>query len=145
MTHIRFVRWRADSGQALGPELLVLLVLALAAWSVIAWLGRLNATGQDLENTAQSAARAASQQTSPADAHTAASRAVSLSNLVSPCTDQPVTDLTWQPGPTGTWRGGSVTVTLTCTIDNAEPFFGPRRTVSASDTQVIDRFQQATP
>jgi Flp pilus assembly protein TadG len=123
----------------------VLLVLALAAWSAIAWLGRLNATGQDLENTAQSAARAASQQTSPADAETAASRAVSLSNLASPCTDQPATELTWQPGPTGTWRGGSVTVTLTCTIDNAEPFSGQGRTVSASDTQVIDRFQQATP
>jgi hypothetical protein len=123
----------------------VLLVLALAAWSVIAWLGRLNATGQDLENTAQSAARAASQQAGPADALTAASSAVSLSNLVSPCTDRPAAELTWQPGPTGTWRGGSVTVTLTCNIDNAEPFSGQGRTVSASDTQVIDRFQQVTP
>ena len=137
--------WRRDDGQALGPEMLVLLVLALAAWGVLAWLGRLNATGQAIENTAQSAARAASQQANPADAHTAAARAVALSNLVSPCTDTPSTDMTWQPGPTGTWRGGSVTVTLTCTIDNAEPFTGDGRTISASDTQVIDRFQQATP
>jgi len=141
----RSVWWRCDAGQALGPEMLMLLVLALAAWSVLAWLGRLNATGQDIENTAQSAARAASQQTNPTDAHTAATRAVALSNLVSPCADAPSTNMTWQPGPTGTWRGGSVTVTLTCTIDNAEPFAGGGRTISASDTQVIDRFQQATP
>lgn len=145
MIRARSVCWRRDDGQALGPEMLTLLVLALAAWSVLAWLGRLNATSQDIENTAQSAARAASQQTNPTDARMAAARAVSLSNLVSPCIDQPSTDMSWQPGPTGTWRGGSVTVTLTCTIENAEPFAGDGRTISASDTQVIDRFQQATP
>ena len=137
--------WRRDDGQAIGPEMLVLLVFALAAWGLLAWLGRLNATAQDIENTAQAAARAASQQTNPTDANTAATRAVARSNLISPCTDQPSTDIAWQPGPTGTWRGGSVTVTLTCTIDNTEPITSDGRTISASDTQVIDRFQQAAP
>ena len=145
MTWRRAKLWRRDDGQALGPEMLVLLVLALAAWGVLAWLGRLNATAQDIENTTQSAARAASQQTNPTEARTAATRAVARSNLVSPCTDQPSTHMSWHPGPTGTWRGGSVTVTLTCTIDNTEPLTGAGRTISASDTQVIDRFQQATP
>ena len=53
----RLLRWsRRDDGQSLGPELMLLLVVALAAWGFLSWLGRLNATAQDLENTAQSAA-----------------------------------------------------------------------------------------
>ena len=135
--------WRNDSGQAVGPELMLLLVFALAAWGLLAWLGRLNSTAQDIENTAQSAARSASQQTNPTDAMQAATSAATASNLVSPCTNQPSVSMTWQSGPTGTWRGGSVTVTLACQIDNREPFTGAGRTITASDTQVIDRYRTA--
>ena len=134
-------RWADDRGQAVGPEMLILLVVALAAWGLLAWLGRLNSTAQDLTNTAQSAARAASQQPDPTTAHIAAERAVAASDLRSPCTATPTVEMGWSPGPTGTWRGGAVTVTLTCTIDNREPFTGTGRTISVSDTQVIDRYR----
>ena len=40
--------------------MMILLVFALAAWGVLAWLGRLGSTSQDIANTAQAAARAAS-------------------------------------------------------------------------------------
>jgi Flp pilus assembly protein TadG len=139
-------RCRDDRGQSIGPELMIVLVFALAAWGVLAWLGRLNSTAQDIENTAQSAARAASQQPSPGAARAAANRAVAASSLSTPCMSAPTVAMRWQPGPTGTWRGGSVTVVLTCRIENREPFTGGAgETISASDTQVIDRFQEAAP
>ena len=144
MTLRRLLRCvRRDDGQSLGPELMLLLVGALAAWGFLSWLGRLNSTAQDLENTAQSAARAASQEANPIDARAAAGRAVSASNLSTPCTAEPALAMSWTPGPTGTWRGGSVMVTLTCSVDNAEPITSAGRTISATDTQVIDRFTVA--
>ncbi len=113
----RLVQWvRRDDGQSLGPELMLLLVVALAAWGFLSWLGRLNSTAQNLENTAQSAARAASQESNPIDARSAAGRSVGASNLSTPCTAEPALAMSWTPGPTGTWRGGSVTVTLTCSV-----------------------------
>jgi Flp pilus assembly protein TadG len=139
----RPVRWRDDRGQAVSTELLLLLVVALIGWGFLAWLGRLTATSQDLANSAQSAARSASQQDNPTDAFTAARAASHASNLHSPCTEQPAVVMSWRPGPTGTWRGGSVTVTLTCTVSNREPITNTGRTISASDTQVIDRYQVA--
>ena len=144
MTLRRLIRCvRREDGQSLGPELMLLLVFALAAWGFLSWLGRLNATAQDLENTAQSAARAASQESNPVDGRAAAGRAVSASNLSTPCTAEPNVAMSWTPGPTGTWRGGAVTVRLTCSVDNAEPITSAGRTISATDTQVIDRFTVA--
>ena len=49
--------------------------------------------------------------------------------------------MTWSAGDNGTWIGGAVTVTLTCTISNREPFAAAGRTVSASDTQVVDPYR----
>ena len=66
------MNWRSDSGQSAGPEMMILLVLALAAWGVLAWLGRLGSTSQDIANTAQSAARAASIASDPAAGRAAA-------------------------------------------------------------------------
>ena len=40
--------------------------------------------------------------------------------------------MAWTAGDNGTWIGGSVTVTLSCTIANDEPFAGAGRTVSAT-------------
>ena len=133
--------WSADFGQSVGPELLILLVIGLIGWGFLAWLGRLTSASQDMANTAQSAARAASQQSNPTDALRAATDATNASNLTAPCTGQPRVAMEWNPGPTGTWRGGSVTVTLSCAIDNREAFTGAGRAISASDTQVIDRYR----
>ncbi len=85
---------------------------------LLAWLGRLGSTSQDIANTAQSAARAASIAGDPSSARAAAERAVGRSTLPTPCGGPPDVQLRWRPGDNGTWAGGSVTVTLTCTIAN---------------------------
>lgn len=132
--------WLRDSGQTLGPELILLVVMALVVWGALSWLGRLTQTGQSIENAAQSAARIASQQPDPDTARTAATNAIAASNIDA-CTTTPTVDLTWTPGPTGTWRGGSVTTTVTCTIANTEPLTSNGRTITGTDTQVIDSFR----
>ena len=64
--------WRRDDGQALGPELILLVIMAIVIWGALSWLGRLTQTAQSIENAAQSAARAASQQDGIDDARSAA-------------------------------------------------------------------------
>jgi Flp pilus assembly protein TadG len=137
------VNLRCDGGQAAGPELMILLIFALAAWGVLAWLGRLNSTSQDVANTAQAAARAASIAPDPARGRAAANRAVSASGLPTPCAGTPQVAMRWDPGDNGTWTGGTVTVTLTCMIANDEPFATAGRTVTVSDSQIVDPYVSA--
>jgi Flp pilus assembly protein TadG len=139
------VNWRNDSGQAAGPEMMLVLVFALAAWGFLAWLGRLTSTSQDIENTAQSAARAASIAADPTSGRAAAQAAVRASNLPRPCEASPSVTMAWSAGEDGSWIGGSVTITVSCQLGNAEPLSGTGRTVTASDTQVIDPYRQAGP
>lgn len=134
--------WRRDDGQALGPELILLVVMAIVIWGALSWLGRLTQTAQSIENAAQSAARAASQQDGIDDARSAANATIANSNI-DVCVTTPAVELTWTPGPTGTWRGGSVTAVIECTINNTEPLTSNGSTVRASDTQVIDRFRSS--
>ena len=137
----RFRRWcRRDDGQALGPELVLLVIMAIVVWGALSWLGRLTQTAQSIENAAQSAARVASQQPDEGAARIAADTAIANSSIDS-CTTTPTVDITWTPGPTGTWRGGSVTARVECTIDNTEPLTRDGRVIAAVDTQVIDRFR----
>ena len=135
------MNWRNDSGQSAGPEMMLVLVFALAAWGLLAWVGRLTSSSQDIANTAQSAARAASIAADPATGRTAADAAVAASDLPTPCAERPSVVMAWRAGEDGQWIGGSVTVTLSCSLANDEPFAGAGRTVTASDTQVIDPFQ----
>ena len=138
------MNWRDDSGQSAGPEMMVVLVFVLAAWGLLAWVGRLSSASQDIANTAQSAARAASIAGDPITGQAAAQAAVDASGLPVPCAGAPSVVMVWQGGDNGTWIGGSVTVTLSCSLDNDEPFAGPGRTVTAHDTQVIDPFRTAS-
>ena len=131
-----------DRGQSVGPEIMVLLVFALAAWALLAWLGRLNSTSQDIANTAQAAARAASLAADPSAGRAAAGAAVNASGLPTPCNGAPSVSMTWNAGDNGTWIGGNVTVTLSCTIANDEPLGAAGRRVTASDTQAIEPFRQ---
>lgn len=131
--------WRRDDGQALGPELILLVIMAIVVWGALSWLGRLTQTAQSIENAAQSAARVASQQSDITEARAAADAALANSNIDS-CVTTPTVEVTWTPGPTGTWRGGSVTARVECTIDNTEPLTSDGRRIAAIDTQVIDRF-----
>ena len=134
---------RDESGQAATIEVLLLLVVVLAGWFFLAYLGRLNAAGQNLENAAQSAARAASQTGDPTTAETAATDVLAVSNLDLPCTSRPAPDVTFHPGSDGGWRGGTVTVRLSCQVRNhtlGSVWTPGTRTITASDTQIIDRF-----
>ena len=83
------MNWRDDRGQSAGPEMMILLVFALAAWGFLAWLGRLGSTSQDIANTAQAAARAASIAPDPASGRAAAGAAVAASGLPTPCAGTP--------------------------------------------------------
>ena len=123
------MNWRDDRGQSAGPEMMVLLVFALAAWGFLAWLGRLGSTSQDIANTAQAAARAASIAADPSAGRAAAGAAADASGLPTPCAGAPSVAMDWTAGDNGTWIGGSVTVTLSCTIANDEPFAAAGRTV----------------
>jgi hypothetical protein len=138
------VNWRSDRGQSAGPEMMILLVFALAAWGVLAWLGRLNSTSQDIANTAQAAARAASIAPDPDTGRAAAHDAVAASGLPTPCAGTPAVAMGWTGGDNGTWIGGTVTVTLSCTIGNREPFATAGRVATATDSQVIDPYRTAT-
>jgi Flp pilus assembly protein TadG len=137
------VNWRNDSGQSAGPEMMLVLVFALAAWGLLAWVGRLTSSSEDMANTAQSAARAASIADDPVSGRAAAQAAVAASDLSTPCADSPSVVMAWQAGDDGSWIGGSVTITLSCNLGNDEPFAGAGRTVTARDTQVIDPFRVA--
>ena len=133
-------RGRGDRGQALGPELMLLVVLALVAWAFLAWLGRLTAASQSIENAAQSAARAASLQDDPSTAQSAAESAVATFDVIEPCRSAPSVVVTWIAGETGAWEGGSVRAVVSCTINNPEPFTSEGRTITAVDVQPVDRF-----
>ncbi len=143
-SHLRARRsrrwWRRDEGQAMGPELILLVIMSIIVWGALSWLGRLTQTAQSIENAAQSAARVASQQSDIDEARRAAESTIANSNIDS-CVTTPTVELTWTPGPTGTWRGGSVTARVQCTISNTEPLTSDGRRIEAVDTQVIDRFR----
>jgi Flp pilus assembly protein TadG len=134
-----------DRGVVTAVEMMFLLVFALAAVGFLGFLGRLHAAGVQVTNASQSAARAASL-TADSDAGRAAAQAtVDDSTLLSRCSSRPEADLEWEPSVAGTWQGGSVTVTITCTVANADlsGVWSPgRRTISVSDTQAIDRYKR---
>ena len=134
-----------DAGIVTAIEMMYLIIFMLAAMVLFAYLGRLHAAGVQVSNTAQSAARAASLATDAAAGADAAQDAVDQSTLVSRCSTPPVADLMWDTSATGTWQGGSVTVTVRCRLDNdsLSGIWTPgARTVVVSDTQPIDRYQR---
>lgn len=134
-----------DRGVIAPIEVMFVLVFLLASVGLIGFLGRLHAAGVQLGNTSQAAARAASMEGGPGAARRAAESAVDASTLRGRCVGAPLTELEWLPSPTGTWQGGSVTVTVSCTVAN-DGLAGMRvpgtRTLRASDTQPIDRYQR---
>ena len=134
-----------DRGVLAPVEMMFVLVLLLASLVFVGFLGRLHAAGVEVANTSQSAARAASL-SADSDLGTEAAEAVVLaSSLTQRCSTRPRTELTWTPSPRGTWQGGSVTVTVTCDVDQGDlaGVWAPgTRTIRASDTQPIDRYQR---
>jgi Flp pilus assembly protein TadG len=138
-------RFKAEDGIATPVETMYLLVFCLAAVFLLGYLGRLHATGVQVTNAAQSAARAASQAPNPTAARSAASVSVQASALRSRCNGGVRVSTTWSPSPTGAWQGGAVTVAVTCTIRNQSlsGVWSPgSRVVSMRDTQPVDRYRR---
>lgn len=134
-----------DRGVATPVEMMYLLVAALVAVMFLGYVGRLHATGVQVTNTAQAAARAASQAANPTAARAAADGALASSALHTRCAGGGSTRTTWSASPTGTWQGGSVTVVVTCTVANQQltGIWSPgSRTVTMSDTQPVDRYHR---
>ena len=125
--------------------MMYLLVFVLVSVGFIGFVGRLHAAGVQVTNTSQAAARAASLTASSAEGRLAAQHAVDQSTLTSRCSSRPLADMSWSPSSTGSWQGGSVTVTVTCTVGNDElsgVWTPGARTLSVSDTQPIDRYKR---
>ena len=134
-----------DRGFATAVEMMYLLVACLAALLFITYLGRLHAAAVEVTNTAQAAARAASQADDPDGALTAAAAAVAGSALAGRCEGGGSVSLGWVPSPTGAWQGGSVTVTIRCDVRNQSltGLWSPgTRTITMADTQPVDRYQR---
>lgn len=126
-------------------EVLYLAVFVVISVALLTALGRLHTAGVEVADTAHSAARAASLAADIDDARLAAAAVATNGPLASRCRTVPVVDLDVALSPLGTWQGGSVTATVRCDLRPGElvPQWLPGpRTVSASDTQPIDRFRE---
>ncbi len=136
---------REEDGLATPVEMMYLLIFCLAAVLFLGFLGRLQAAGVEVTNTAQAAARAASQAPSASAAQTAAQGVVAASALAHRCDGGATVRVSWAKSRAGTWQGGSVTVELACTVDNnslAGVWAPGSRTVTMGDRQPIDRYQR---
>lgn len=134
-----------DRGMVTPVETMYLLVLAVAAVTLLGYLGRLHASGVEVSAAAQAAARAASLASSSTAGSAAARATIAGSGLAARCAGGARTEMSWSASPTGTWHGGSVTVTLRCTVTQASlaGIWAPgSRTFVVADTQPIDRFRR---
>ncbi|MDO8362846.1 MAG: hypothetical protein Q7V88_08110 [Actinomycetota bacterium] len=139
------LRWRDEEGIATPVEMMYLLVFCIVAVLFLGFVGRLHAAGVEVTNTAQSAARAASQAAGPSEGRRAVADAVAASALARRCEGGPRTAMSWAPSATGSWQGGAVTVEVSCTVRNQTltGVWSPGvRTVVMRDTQPIDRYQR---
>ena len=139
----RLIGDRGDA--ALTAAILAPLFILLIFFAVFA--GRLGVARGDVEQAARDAARAASLERNPGAADGAA-RARALSSVESSgavCEGPPlVTVDTSQFDPPEPSAVGRVTVTVRCTIalrDISAPGIPGARTVSATATEVVDRFR----
>lgn len=139
------MRRHADDGFATPVEMMALLVFCFLATLFLGYLGRLHAAGVQVTAMARSAARAASLESGPAAATDEARRLVAGSPLTRRCNGGARANLSWSPSPLGTWQGGSVTVTISCTLPNKAltGVWAPgARVVVMRDTQPIDRYHR---
>ena len=137
--------WGDEDGIATPVEMMYLLVFCVAAVLFLGFVGRLQGAGVAVTNTAQSAARAASQAHDSVSAQVAAENVVALSSLRTRCEGGTEVHVTWLPSSIGAWQGGSVTVRVSCTLRNQSltGVWAPgTRTVTMGDTQPVDRYRR---
>jgi Flp pilus assembly protein TadG len=134
-----------DRGFVGSVEVVYLGIAALVAVVFLGYLGRLAASGIQVTNAAQDAARAASLAADPAAAQAAAQAAVQRSGLPERCIGDASASFEWTPSDIGSWRGASVTVSVTCTVSNQSltGVWSPgNRTITTRDTQIVEPFRQ---
>ena len=133
-----------DRGISTPIEMMALTSLCLVAFVFIGFLGRLHSTGIEATSVARAAAREASMALTPVAAAGVADRVVSSSSLARRCSTLR-SAFTWARSGQGSWRGGSATVVVTCVVRAASltgVWVPGVRTVTASDTQPVDRYQR---
>ena len=138
-------RLHGDAGVVTPIELMFVCIFAMISVAFLGYLGRSVAAGVEVTNAAQDGARAASIALDPASAEAAAVAAVSRSGLPTNCRGTQFADFDWNPSDLGGWQGGTVTVTVSCQVTNqslSSVWTPGVRTISVSDTQVIDRFRR---
>ena len=134
-----------DAGFVSAVEVVYLAVAALVAITFLGFIGRLSSAGVQVTNASQDAARAAAIARDPAEARAAAEAAVQRSGLPRRCLGDPSAAMTWNPSELGTWQGGTVTVTVSCTVSNQTltgVWTPGNRTVTVTDIQVVERFRR---
>ena len=135
----------SDRGMSTPVEMLILTIASIVAVVFLCFLGRLHATGVQVTNVAQSAARAASLEIDEFAGERAAVDVVDRSPLRDRCVGGGHASMSWSPSTTGEWRGGSVTVTVECQVklQSLTTLWAPgSRSVVMSDTQPVDRYQR---
>ena len=134
-----------DGGFVGAVEVVYLGIAALLMVVFVGFVGRLAASGVQVTNAAQDAARAASIAGTPDEAAAAATAAVGRSGLPQRCTAEPAVSFDWAPSDLGTWQGAVVTVSVSCTVANQSltGIWTPGvRTVTVTDRQVVERFRR---
>lgn len=133
-----WARLRSDAGSvSLELALVAPMVVALLFLGVIAF--RVASTQLGIDTAATNAARDASIERTPSAA-LAAAEATAAAMRPDFCTDYAV-----EIDTGGLEPGGTVTVTLTCTVDTSEIGALPTRTVTATAQSPIDQWRGSTP
>ena len=137
-------RRAADEAGAVATELVLLTPLLIVILLFVVALGRLAGARLDVDGAAAQAARAASIARDPATATAMADQTATAalsSDRVTCAHLEVVTDATaFAPG-------GTVTVTVTCTVDLADLTglrLPPAESITASATSVVDTYRQAS-
>jgi Flp pilus assembly protein TadG len=134
----RWERLRRDTGSvSLELALIAPMVVALLFLGVIAF--RVASTQLGIDTAATNAARDASIQRTPSAAQ-AAAEATAAAMRPDFCTDYFI-----EVDTGGLEPGGTVTVTLTCTVDTSEIGALPTRTVTATAGSLVDQWRGTTP
>lgn len=140
MTSTLDARGRGETGSA-AVEVAMLAPVFLALISFVVFVGRIGSLGQNTASAARDAARAASIHSAAPDGWAIDAATTTLSDSQVSCRDLMVDVDSSRSEP-----GGSVTVTVTCTVEVRDltglPLPGAK-SVSSSSVAVIDRY--ATP
>ncbi len=137
-------RGEAEHGQEMAVEIMVLIPVVLMLLLAVTWAGRYATSNARVSDVAGAAARAASLEDGPTAGTAAATDTVNRSKLTTSCRAYTL-ETAVSPGPNGGgWRGGSVTVTVRCTLRNTTlvgVWMPGVTTLTGTSTHPVDAFR----